>query len=299
MEEVMYMANNKKPISKGGTMILPSSLLFLCLSLIPLGMLIFFSTIKGNIGIHGEIRGYTINNFIKMFSSLTFTRLMFKSVGIGVLVTLICIVIAYPAAWGIAKVVKPKNKNLLMMLVIVPFFTSQLLLIYAIMVIFQAKGVVMTFLGAMDLADPSTSILYSNLAVVIVLVYEYLPYMILSLYTSIEGIDDNLINASQSLGAGKLETFKNIVFPMSIPGLLSGILLVLVPVTGSFVEPTLVGGPNGMMVGSLINSQFSTVLNMGYGAALSFVFLILLSIIMAVVRKSIKIANRTIGGMDE
>jgi len=293
------MANNKKPISKGGTMILPSSLLFLCLSLIPLGMLIFFSTIKGNIGIHGEIRGYTINNFIKMFSSLTFTRLMFKSVGIGVLVTLICIVIAYPAAWGIAKVVKPKNKNLLMMLVIVPFFTSQLLLIYAIMVIFQAKGVVMTFLGAMDLADPSTSILYSNLAVVIVLVYEYLPYMILSLYTSIEGIDDNLINASQSLGAGKLETFKNIVFPMSIPGLLSGILLVLVPVTGSFVEPTLVGGPNGMMVGSLINSQFSTVLNMGYGAALSFVFLILLSIIMAVVRKSIKIANRTIGGMDE
>lgn len=293
------MANKNKPLSKGGTLIIPSSLLFLCLSLIPLGMLIFFSTIKGNIGIHGEIRGYTINNFIKMFSSLTFTRLMFKSVGIGILVTLICIVISYPAAWGIAKVVKPKNKNLLMMLVIVPFFTSQLLLIYAIMVIFQAKGVVMTFLGAVNLADPSTSILYSNLAVVIVLVYEYLPYMILSLYTSIEGIDDNLINASQSLGAGKWETFKNIVFPMSIPGLLSGILLVLVPVTGSFVEPTLVGGPNGMMVGSLINSQFSTVLNMGYGAALSFVFLIVLSIIMAVVRKSIKIANRTIGGMDE
>ena len=293
------MANNKKPISKGGTMIIPSSLLFLCLSLIPLGMLIFFSTIKGNIGIHGEIRGYTFDNFIKMFSSLTFTRLMFKSVGIGALVTLICIVISYPAAWGIAKVVNPKNKNLLMMLVIVPFFTSQLLLIYAIMVIFQAKGVVMTFLGSINLADPSTSILYSNLAVVIVLVYEYLPYMILSLYTSIEGIDDNLINASQSLGAGKWETFKNIVFPMSIPGLLSGILLVLVPVTGSFVEPTLVGGPNGMMVGSLINSQFSTVLNMGYGAALSFVFLILLSIIMAVIRKSIKIANRTIGGMDE
>ena len=293
------MANKNKPLSKGGTLIIPSSLLFLCLSLIPLGMLIFFSTIKGNIGIHGEIRGYTINNFIKMFSSLTFTRLMFKSVGIGILVTLICIVIAYPAAWGIAKVVKPKNKNLFMMLVIVPFFTSQLLLIYAIMVIFQAKGVVMTFLGAVNLADPSTSILYSNLAVVIVLVYEYLPYMILSLYTSIEGIDDNLINASQSLGAGKWETFKNIVFPMSIPGLLSGILLVLVPVTGSFVEPTLVGGPNGMMVGSLINSQFSTVLNMGYRAALSFVFLIVLSIIMAVVRKSIKIANRTIGGMDE
>jgi spermidine/putrescine transport system permease protein len=293
------MADNKKPISKGGTMIIPSALMFLCLSLIPLGMLVFFSFIRGNIGVGGEIRGFTINNFIRMFSNLTFTRLMFKSVGIGILVTLICIIISYPAAWGIAKVVNPKHKNLLMMLIIVPFFTSQLILIYAIMVIFQARGVIMTFLGALNLADPSRSILYSNLAVVIVLVYEYLPYMILSLYTSIEGIDDNLISASQSLGAGRWGTFKNIVFPMSIPGLLSGILLVLVPVTGSFVEPTLVGGPNGMMVGSLINSQFSVVLNMGYGAALSFVFLIILSIIMAIIKKSINAANRTIGGMDE
>ena len=292
------MTNNEKPIKKGGTMILPSSLLFLCLSLIPLGMLIFFSFIDGNISMSGEIEGFTIENLTRMFSSFTFTKLMFKSVGIGILVTVICIVISYPTAWGMAKVVKSKYKNLLMMLVIVPFFTSQLLLIYAIMVIFQAKGVVMTLLGNLNIADPSTSILYSNLAVVIVLVYEYLPYMILSLYTSIEGIDDNLISASQSLGAGRWNTFKNIVFPMSIPGLLSGILLVLVPVTGSFVEPTLVGGPNGMMVGSLINSQFTVVLNMGYGAALSFVFLIILSIIMAIIKRSINSANKSIGGMD-
>jgi len=294
----LSMTDNEKPISKGGTMILPSSLLFLCLSLIPLGMLIFFSFIDGNINMSGEIRGFTIENLTRMFSSFTFTKLMFKSVGIGILVTVICIVISYPTAWGIAKVVKSKYKNLLMMLIIVPFFTSQLLLIYAIMVIFQAKGVIMTLLGSLNLADSSTSILYSNLAVIIVLVYEYLPYMILSLYTSIEGIDDNLISASQSLGAGRWNTFKNIVFPMSIPGLLSGILLVLVPVTGSFVEPTLVGGPNGMMVGSLINSQFTVVLNMGYGAALSFVFLIILSIIMAVIKKSINSANKSIGGME-
>jgi spermidine/putrescine transport system permease protein len=182
------------------------------------------------------------------------------------------------------------------MLVIIPFFTSQLLLIYSMMVIMQSQGIIMSLLGAIGVADPSTSILYSNAAVVIVLVYEYLPYMILSLYSSLEGIDDNLIHASMSLGAGKFKTFVNVVFPMSIPGLLSGILLVLVPVTGSFVEPTLVGGPNGMMVGSLINSQFSTVLNMGYGAALSFVFLIVISMIMAVIRLLINRANRLIGG---
>jgi len=167
------------------------------------------------------------------------------------------------------------------------------------MVLLQSQGLMMTFLGWLHLADPSKSILYSNLAVVIILVYEYLPYMILCLYSSLAGINDNVINASYSLGAGKWKTFTNVVFPMSIPGLLSGILLVLVPVTGSFVEPTLIGGPNGMMVGSLINSQFQIVLNMGNGATLSFMFLIVISIIMAILRFSIKIANRKIGGADE
>jgi len=285
-----------KKFEKGGLLAIPSSLLFLCLSVIPLCMLILFSFISGNINTDGSVNAYTLGNFEKIFSGTIFSNLMLKSVLIGLLVTCICVLIAYPAAWGIAKVAKPKNRNLLAMLVIIPFFTSQLLLIYSMMVILQSQGILMTFLGAIGAADPSTSILYSNLAVVIVLVYEYLPYMILSLYSSLEGIDDNLIHASMSLGAGKLKTFYHVVFPMSIPGLLSGILLVLVPVTGSFVEPALVGGPNGMMVGSLINSQFSTVLNMGYGAALSFVFLIVVSIIMAVIRLFINRTNRSIGG---
>ncbi len=287
---------SKKKFEKGGLLAVPSSLLFLCLSVVPLCMLILFSFISGNINTDGSVDAYTLGNFQKIFAGATFSNLMIKSVLMGLLVTFLCILLAYPVAWGIAKVAKPKNRNLLAMLVIIPFFTSQLLLIYSMMVILQSRGIIMTFLGAIGAADPSTSILYSNTAVIIVLVYEYLPYMILSLYSSLEGIDDNLIHASMSLGAGKLKTFANIVFPMSIPGLLSGILLVLVPVTGSFVEPTLVGGPNGMMVGSLINSQFSTVLNMGYGAALSFVFLIVVSVIMAVIRLFINRTNRSIGG---
>jgi ABC-type spermidine/putrescine transport system, permease component I len=284
-------------LEKGGLLVIPSSLLFLCLSVIPLVLLIFFSFISGNINVDGSIQGYTLANFVKLFSGFTFSNLMGKSILIGLAVTAICIVIAYPTAWGIAKVVKPKNRNLLVMLVIVPFFTSQLLLIYAMMVLLQSKGIIMTFLGFIGIADPSTSILYSNTAVIIVLVYEYLPYMILSLYSSLEGINDNVIHASLSLGAGKVKTFLNVIFPMSIPGLLSGILLVLVPVTGSFVEPALVGGPNGMMVGSLINSQFSVVLNMGYGAAISFMFLIIISIIMAVIKLLINRANRSLGGI--
>jgi spermidine/putrescine transport system permease protein len=290
------MPNSDKKITRGSLLVAPSSLLLLCFSVIPLFMLIFFSFINGNIGPDGSIAGYTTNNFTMIFSDSTFTKLMFKSLGIGIVVTLICVIIAYPAAWGIAKIAKAKNHNLLIMLVIIPFFTSQILLIYSIMVILQAKGLLMSLLGFLKLADPATSILYSNVAVIIVLIYEYLPYMILCIYNSIEKIDDNLIYASHSLGAGWFKTFVNVVFPMSMPGLLSGIMLVLVPVTGSFVEPGLVGGSNGMMVGSLINSQFSTVLNMGYGAAISFVFLIIISIIMGIVRVLMSRANRSIGG---
>lgn len=276
----------------------PSALMLLCLSLIPLAMLLLFSFMDGNIT-NGIFPGWTMENFQKMFSSNVFSKLMAKSLGIGALVTVICILISYPMAWGMAKAARPHNRSMLMMLIILPFFTSQLLLIYAMMMILQSGGILMTLLGALGITTDGTSILYTPKAVILVLVYEYLPYMVLCLYTSLESIGDNLVQASRVLGAGTFRTFINVVFPMSIPGLLSGILLVMVPVTGSFAESALVGGPNGMMVGSLINSQYNTVLNMGYGASLSCVFLIILSIIMAVVRMSVNLAERRIGGETE
>ncbi|MGA2547686.1 MAG: ABC transporter permease [Rectinemataceae bacterium] len=292
------MAKALKKGTGGLLLTMPSAFMFLALSIVPLCMLVLFSFLKGNIRPDGSIVGYTLGNLRKIFSSPIFPSLMWKSVLIGVFVTAACVVLAYPTAWCIAKVVKPRNRNVLVMLAIIPFFTSQLLLIYSMMVILQAKGILMSALGVLRLADPSSSILYSMPAVVAILVYEYLPYMVLCLYSSLEGIDDNLIYASKSLGAGKVTTFVNVVFPMSTPGLLSGIMLVLVPVTGSFVEPTLAGGPKGMMVGSLINSQFTTVLNMGYGAALSFAFLIVISAIMAIIRSLARLANRRIGGLE-
>jgi spermidine/putrescine transport system permease protein len=212
-------------------------------------------------------------------------------------VTLICILAAYPAAWAIAKVVKPQNRSIFMMVVILPFFTSQLLLIYAMMNLLQSGGLLLTMLEAMGIQ--AETLLYTNKATILVLTYEYLPYMILCLYSSLEGIGDNLIQASLTLGASKWKTFTNIVFPMSVPGLLSGILLVFVPVAGSFMEPGLVGGANGAMVGSMIDTQYSGSLNMGYGAALSCTLLIVLSIIMGLTRLATARAQKAIGGDTE
>lgn len=272
----------------------PSIALLFCFTIVPLCLLIIFSFMDGNLFAGGEWPGWTTDNFSKLLHRDTFIKLLIKSLKIGFIVTIACIVIAYPTAWAIAKEVKPKNRSMLMLMAILPFFTSQLLLIYAMMNLIQSGGVLLTFLELLGIhAD---SFLYTTKATVLVLIYEYVPYMILCLYSSLEGIDDNLIHASLSLGAGKAQTFINIIFPMTVPGLLSGILLVFVPVCGSFAEAALVGGASGTMIGSLINSQYQASLNMGYGATLSLMLLAILSLIMVIVKWSAAKAQRKIGG---
>ena len=272
----------------------PSLVLLLCLTVIPLLMLLVFSFMNRNIFAGQPCPGWTLNNITRMIESDTFWRLLGKSLLTALKVTLICIIAAYPSAWAIAKIVKPKNRSIFMMVVILPFFTSQLLLIYAVMNLIQSGGLLLTLLEAIGIE--ANTWLYTNKATILILTYEYLPYMILCLYSSLEGIGDNLVQASLILGASKWKTFTNIVFPMSVPGLLSGILLVFVPVAGSFMEPGLVGGANGAMVGSMIDTQYSGSLNMGYGAALSCTLLIVLAVIMGLTRFATAKAQKAIGG---
>lgn len=284
----------KKKVQPNSLWVLPSAGLLLCLTIAPLVLLLLFSFMNRNIFAGQPWPGWTTGNITRLMESGTFWNLLLRSLRTGLLVTVVCIVAAYPSAWAMAKVIPANRRGMCMMLVILPFFTSQLLLIYAMMNLIQSGGLMMTALNALGI--PAKSFLYTNSATVLVLVYEYLPYMILCLYSSIEGINDNLIHASLILGANKAKTFINIVFPMSVPGLLSGILLVFVPVVGSFVEPGLVGGSNGMMVGSLINTQYKDNLNMGYGAVMSCVLLIVLCVIMAFISFLTKRAQKRIGG---
>ncbi len=290
----METKKKRAHVSPNSFWTLPSGVLLLCLTLIPLVMLLVFSFMNGNIFAGQPWPGWTSGNITRMMHSGTFWKLMGKSLLTSLLVTVICIIAAYPSAWAIAKIIKPQNRGIFMMVVILPFFTSQLLLIYAMMNLIMSGGVLLTALESIGIHMDTW--LYTNKATVLVLVYEYLPYMILCLYSSLEGINDNLIHASLILGATKAKTFTNIVFPMSLPGLLSGILLVFVPVAGSFVEARLVGGANGSMVGVTINTQYTTSLNMGYGAALSCALLIILALIMGLTRVAANRATRAIGG---
>ena len=288
--------NAKHPQNPARILILPSALVLLAMGLIPLCMLVFFSFADGNVSTLNGIAGYTIENLVSAVTSATVGRLMLRSFWIAILVTVLCIVIAYPAAWAIAKVVREKYRSTLILISIVPAFTSQLLLIYSIMTLMQSNGLVMTPLLKLGILPAGTSILYTNGAVILILVYEYLPYMILSLYSCLEKIDANVIAASHTLGANRFQTFINVVLPQSFSGLMSGILIVLIPVAGSFVEPNIAGGPYSMMIGSLIDSQFTTAMNMGYGAALSLLFLLVMSLTLAVIKLVMNLADKRIGG---
>ena len=288
------MKKQKRSFQRNGLWVLPSSAMLLCLTIVPLIMLVMFSFMNRNIFAGQPWPGWTMGNLTRLIKHAAFWKLLWKSLGMSALVTIICIIAAYPSAWAIAKIVTPKNRSIFMMVVILPFFTSQLLLIYAMMNLIQPGGLILTALSSLGIE--MKSILYTNAATVLILVYEFLPYMILCLFSQLEAINDNLINASLILGASKAKTFTNIVFPMSVPGLLSGILLVFVPVAGAFAEPNIVGGANGMMVGSMINIQYKDNLNMGYGAILACVLLIVLSLIMALVSWLTKRAQIKIGG---
>ena len=210
-------------------------------------MLVFFSFADGNVSTLNGIAGYTVNNIIEAFTSFMVGKLMLKSFGIAVLVTLLCILIGYPAAWAIAKIVPEKYRSALVMISIIPAFTSQLLLIYSFMTLMQANGLLMTPLVKLGIVPAGTSIIH-------------------------------------------------VVLPQSFSGLMTGILIVMIPAAGSFVEPNIAGGPYSMMIGNLIDSQFTTSMNMGYGAALSLVFLIVMAVTLAVIQTVMSAAERRIGG---
>ena len=277
-------------------LILPSAAMLLFISIIPLCLLILFSFVDGNVTVGRGIDGFTIQNFVRAFSTPMVPRLMGKSFLISLIVTLICIGIGYPAAWAIAKVVKPQRRNMLVMMAAVPALISQLLLIYTIMKLLQPGSVLMAPLARIGLVGGSDTILYSSKAVIFILVYEYLPYMILCLYSVLEKIDDRVLEAARTLGAGNYRIFRDIILPQSFPGLFSGILIIFIPAAGSFVEPDIAGGPYGMMVGSLINTQYNTTLNMGYGAALSLILLVLMALALLVINFIMTTSERKIGG---
>ncbi len=195
-----------------------------------------------------------------------------RSFWLSILTTLGCVLIGFPTALYLA-LQDERRRNLLLFLVTVPFWTNLLVRVYAWILLLRNGGLIDEGLHGLGFADASLGILYTDNAVIIGLLYTYLPFMVLPIYTSLEKMDWRLVEAAFDLGANRWKALKRIIIPLAMPGIVAGCILVFIPSLGSYIIPELLGGGKSLMIGNLIQLQFGTAHNWPFGAALSFALL--------------------------
>lgn len=214
-----------------------------------------------------------------------YLSIMLRSLILAGSATLCCLVLAYPFAFITARS-KSTHKNLYLLFVIIPCWTSSLIRTYAIMILLKSKGLVNGFLIWLHIIEKPLPLIYNNYAVLLGLVYNLLPFMILPLYVNIEKLDQNLIEAARDLGASRSTIFLRIIFPITMPGIISGILLVFLPAITLFYIPNILGGAKSMLLGNLIESQFLVANNWPQGAAISMLLVLLTLIFLKYIKQS-------------
>ena len=246
---------------------------------LPLSAMAFFSFLT-EIPMSGKDWALTLQNYTAFFSTGLYGTLLLSSLRLGLEVTLWCALIGFPAAYVLAKVLKGRSREAIFLLVILPFWSNGLVRIFSWAMVLREGGILDTAFNAVLPFKISIDLMYSYPAVIIGLVHSYVPYMVLTCYLTLQAIDDSLIEAARSLGASRLTVLKRLIIPLSMPGLIAGAVLIFVPVVGSFMEPRILGGRTGTFYGTVIEDQFVAVFNWPLGAALSFVLLAVVLVIL-------------------
>lgn len=244
---------------------------------IPLLLIVFFSFTSK---VDGRFV-FSFENFQRLFEPIYFT-VFIRSIWLAILSTVLCLILGYPIAYMISKL-PIKRRNILIPLFILPMWMNFLLRTYAWMAILGRDGLINTLLGYIGIGP--IKMLYTDGAILLGMVYNFLPFMVIPIYTVLIKIDKNLVNAAYDLGANKAQAFRKIILPLSIPGIISGITMVFMPAVSNFVIPNLLGGGKYMLVGNLIEQQFTTIGNWNFGSALSIFMMILILISMAFMSK--------------
>jgi spermidine/putrescine transport system permease protein len=219
---------------------------------------------------------FTLDNFGRVFDPV-YLRILQRSIWYAAASTALCVVIGYPVAYCIGRAREAVRQRLLL-LVMIPFWTSFLIRTYAWITILKQQGLLNSLLQTLQLTSVPIDLLYTPTAVMIGLVYAYLPFMILPIYGSVEKLDGSLIEAAHDLGAGPLRVFSTVIIPLTWPGIAAGTLLVFVPAIGMFAITDLLGGAKVPLIGNVIQNQFMQARDWPFGAALGVVFLVLFAI---------------------
>lgn len=252
------------------------SLVFIVL---PLLLVIYFSFVKAS-AVTGQMQ-FSIEGY-KTFIQPLYLKVFIKSVSLAIQATILCLFLGYPIAYIIAHM-KPALQKTIALLLILPMWMNFLLRTYAWMAILKKNGFLNQFLEWMGL--PTLNLLFSDGAVLLGMVYNFLPFMVLPIYTVLSKIDKNVIEAAGDLGADGKTVFRKIILPLSIPGIMSGVTMVFMPAVSTFVISSLLGGGRSVLIGNLVEQQFLSVNNWNFGSAISVVLMIFILISMAVMKR--------------
>ena len=224
----------------------------------------------------------SLEHYRHFFREPLYGFILIRTIRIAAYVTLICFLIGYPVAYFLASLKNRKVSNLLMICVLLPFFTSILVRSYAWIVIFQTKGLINSLFLALGIIERPLSILYTEMAVIIGMVHIMLPFMIMPVYSVLKNLDRNLLRAARNLGANAVKAFLRVTFPLSLPGVGAGVMFTFILSLGFFITPALLGGPKTLMISTLIEQQINRLMNWEFASAISVILLITTVIVVAV-----------------
>ena len=225
---------------------------------------------------------FTLDNFARFFSDQVFLDVLWRSLFIAVITTILCVLVGYPIAYAIAQ--RSEKSNMFWVLVItMPTWINMMVRTYAWVGILQDGGLINSLLGLFGIGP--FKMMYTTFAVVLGMVYNFIPFMILQIHTSLTKMDKSYLEAAADLGANKVQSFLRVTLPLSLPGVLSGITLVFLPAVSSFFIPKLLGGGQYVLIGNVIETQFLTSGDWNFGSAISLIMAVIIMISMYITRK--------------
>ena len=276
----MSLPERFRNMQKNGVLLAaPSTLWLLIFFVLPLVIVLVVSFMsRGRGGV--AIMPFTIEHYQRALG--IFSIILWRSIGLAALTTLVCLVIGYPLAFFISTRRNRLFRQVTLFLVILPFWTNFLIRTFAWRILLGEEGTINGFLLSLGFIDEALKMLNTQFAVVVGLVYGFLPFMVLPIYASVERFNFRYVDAAQDLGANDWRAFVRVVLPLTLPGVLAGCALVFIPSVGAFVTPDLLGGTKGLMIGNLINNQFGGSGNMPLGSALSIIMMavVMLSLVV-------------------
>lgn len=276
-------------MKKRGTLIIWPALLWLILFfLVPFFIVLIYSVLKKDT--YGRIiYSFNLDNYARFFDPL-YLNILWQTLVIALLTTIFCLLLGYPLAYTISRASR-QWQNIMLLLVMVPFWINFLVRSYAWVVILRSQGLVNTLLMKVGLIEEPLKLLYTPEAVMIGMIYALLPFMVLPIYVSIEKMDRRMLEAAYDLGATPFKAFWNITLPQTLPGIVAGSILVFVPSIGMFVVSDIMGGAKTALIGNVIENQFRTAQDFPFGSALSIIVILFSLLLIYIYTRALKVQD--------